>query len=527
MKTIQLIGKGWLPLALVLLTAVQSCDPKELEAGFEDLIGISIYNYIVDNDSTYSSFLSILEAGGIDKTLSAYNPDGYGYTLFLPDNDAIETFIEEVDQYSSLEELIADTEFVEAFSRYHVVNLAIKSDNFPFGALPEYTLSGDILTVSFVIEPDTSYYKINNQAPVSELNIELSNGFIHKISRALEPVTNTTYEWLVLNGGYSIFKAAVDATGLSALFDLNARLEDAADPFTLLIEHDTVFNARGIYSFEDLASWISPEDNDYTKPGNPLYGFVTYHLLEQSRFLDDFADYSTNYTTYSEIPVHINGLGLDILVNPGKEVFDTIIVGQDTTIINFIGFNYDYSNVLTQSGAIHLIDQVLRQVAPNTATQAYEFWDEPLFNEFRQTPGDYLVEDTSALLHFKWWGADLTFVETGDAEHPAWGGDYIFMDGDFTIQYEIPKIVKGIYTVEIRVENVSGSNAVVETYVDGKKVGGLIDLSTGGNPSYPFAWVELGTINFVKYESHLFEVSTLIPGTFSWDVLRFTPYVKE
>lgn len=525
MKKIRLIGVGL--IAAVLFAGIRSCDPKDVEAGFEDLIGISIYNYIVENDSSYSSFLSILEAGGIDLTLSAYNPDGLGYTCFLPDNQAVDEFIENVDQFSSLEDLLADTEFVQAFSRYHVVNLAIKSDNFPFGALPEYTLSGDILTMSFVIEPDTSYYKVNNQAPISELNIELSNGYIHKISSALEPVTSTTYGWLGLHEGYTIFKEAVETTGLTEVFDLNSRLEDAADPFTLLLEHDTVFNARGIYTFQELADWISPEDDNYTESTNPLYGFVSYHMIEQSHFLDDFADYSTNYTTYSEIPVHINGLGLDILVNPGKEVFDTIIVGVDTTIIDYVGFDYDHSNVLTQSGAIHLIDQVLSQVAPNTATQTYEFWDEPLFNEFRQTPGVYLVEDTASLYHFNWWGADLSFVETGDPEHPAWGGDYVFLDGDFTVQYEVPKIVKGIYTIHIRVNNVAGSNALVETFVDGKKVGGLFDLSTGGNSSYPFAWVELGTINFVKYENHIFEIKALIPGTFSWDVLRFTPYVKE
>ena len=525
MKKIRLIGMGL--LAAVLFAGIRSCDPKDVEAGFEDLIGISIYDYIVENDSSYSSFLSILEAGGIDKTMSAYNPDGYGYTMFLPDNKAVDDFIKKSEQFSSLDDLIADTDFVRAFSRYHVVNLAIKSDNFPFGALPEYTLSGDILTVSFVIETDTSYYKINNQAPIFEINVELSNGYIHKISSALEPVTFTTYEWLESHSGYSLFKATVDACGLKDVFDLNSRPEDAADPFTLLMEHDSVFNARGIYTFKELAEWISPDDENYTDASNPLNGFVTYHMIEDSRFLDDFADFSTNYTTYSEIPVHINGLGLDILVNPGKEVFDTIIVGLDTTIIDYAGFDYDNSNVLTLSGAIHFIDQVLRQVAPNTATQTYEFWDEPLFNEYRQTPGSYLVEDTSSLLHFTWWGADLTFVETGDPEHPAWGGDYILMDGDFIIQYEVPKIVKGIYTVEMRVDNVAGSNALVETYIDGKKVGGLFDLSIGTNSSYPFQWVELGTINFVKYENHTFEIRTLIPGTFRWDVLRFTPYVKE
>lgn len=38
---------------------------------------------------------------------------------------------------------------------------------------------------------------------------------------------------------------------------------------------------------------------------------------------------------------------------------------------------------------------------------------------------------------------------------------------------------------------------------------------------------ELGTINFVKYEDHLVVIKSLIPGRFSWDLIRFEPYVKN
>jgi len=525
MKIYRLIGTALMFLAI--LAGYRACDPQSVEAGFEDLLEQSIYDYIVENDSAYSSFLSILEAAGIDKTLSAYNPDGIGYTCFLPDNAAVDAFIAQSDRFSSLEEMLDDTEYVRAFGRYHVVNMEIKSDDFPFGALPEYTLSGDILTVSFIIEPDTSYYKINNQAPISKLNIEVTNGWVHAISSALIPVTKTTYDWLEENHGYSIFKEAADAAGLESLLDLSTRENENAEPFTLLLEHDSVFKKRDINSFEELAEWISPGDDNYTDPQNLLYGFVSYHILEGSRFLDDFVDDATNYTTYSAIPVLINGNGLDILINPGKEIFDTIIEQKDTTIVDFIGFNYDDSNILTQSGAIHFIDQVMRQQSPTRATQTFEFYDEPLLNEFRETPGEYLIEDTSLLYHFTWSGSDLYFIETGDPEHPAWGGDYLFMDGDFSITYEIPKIVQGIYNVLLRVETISGANALVEVFIDGKNVGGLVDLSSGGNSNYPFEMRELGTINFVKYEEHTIEIKSLIPGRLSWDLLRFEPYVKE
>jgi hypothetical protein len=156
--------------------------------------------------------------------------------------------------------------------------------------------------VSFVIEPDTSYYKINNQAPVVFQNIELSNGFIHVINSTLKPIVYTSYGWLEQHSGFSIFKAAVDTTGLQETFNLNTKDKLVnARAFTLLLEHDSIFNKQNIYSFDDLANFISPGNSDYTNTSNPLNNFVRYHLLTDSRFLDDFVGVVTNYTTYSGI----------------------------------------------------------------------------------------------------------------------------------------------------------------------------------------------------------------------------------
>ncbi len=509
----------------VALIGIRSCDPAVVEANFEDMIDITIYDFVVENKDDFSSFLSILEQGGVDKTLSAYNPNGIGYTLFLPTNEAVDRFIEESDQFSSLDELLADQVYISAFSRFHAVNQAIKSDDFPFGALPAYTLSGDILTVSFIVEPDTSYFSINNQAPVTIPNIEASNGYVHVVSSALKPVTYTTYGWLEQNDGYDLFLSAVEATGYADDFDIDVKDEgETARPFTLLLEHDTVFGKRGIHTFEDLVADISPDDSDYTDELNPLNNFVAYHRLTEINFLDDFEDEATNYSTYSEIPLNINGLGLDIVINKGKQVFDTLVSGVDTTIIDFIGFNYDNSNILTQSGTVHFIDQILRQVQPSRAIQTFQFAGEPLFDEFSLEPGEYLVEDTSSLLNIRWSGSDLFFVQESDETHPSWGGDYIVLGGDFTVSYTIPKIVQGNYMVLFGADAFSGLNALVEVSIDGKKLGGLIDLTSLGSADNPYAQIELGSIDFLKYEQHTIQVRSFVPGTLLWDYIRFEPY---
>ncbi len=510
-------------IAICIIPAFFSCGKPEITANFKDQEKLSIYDYMVVNSAKYSSFLRILEAGKIAKTLSAYNPNGTGYTLFLPDNETINKYIQQSGTYSNLDELVADTAYVRIFGRYHIVDMSINTNDFPFGALPEYTLSGDLLTVSFVNEPDTSYYKINNQSPVVLPNVELSNGYVHVINTALSPVVYTTYGWLELHPGYTILKDAIDATGLKTSFDINIKLDKEANSFTFLAEPDSVFARRNINSFEDLANYISPGNTDYTNVSNPLNNFIRYHQLTDTRFLDNFVDVITNYSTYSEIPLNINGSGLDIAINKGKQNFDTLISGIDTTIIDFVGFYYDNSNILTQSGVVHFINQILTQQKPSRAIQTFQFYEEALFNEFRLVPGTYLVEDSTSLNTIKYKGVDLFFVKSDDAASTAWSGDYIMLNGDFSITYKIPKLVQGSYTVFLGADAFNTENALIEISIDGIVMGGLLDLSTGGSSAYPFAQTKIGTIDFIKYEQHTIGIKSLIPGKFNWDYIRFEP----
>jgi uncharacterized surface protein with fasciclin (FAS1) repeats len=507
-----------------------SCDPESLPIEFEELEKQTIYDYITEHKDQYSSFLSILERSGLDKTLSAYNPNGDGYTLFLPTNEAIDSFILK-SNYSSLEELLNDEDYIWYLSRYHVVNEGINSNDFPFGAFSEYTLTEDFLAVSFIIQTDTAYYKINNQAPVIQTNIELSNGFIHIVNRALTPITNTAYQWIKANGGYSLFLQAVDTTGLDALLNINPKVDENSLPFTLLIEHDSVFYKRGIYSFVQLANLVSPSRTDYNNPLNPLYNYVAYHVLSQRMFIDDFQGVASNYSTYSDIPLHVDGRGMDIMINTGKEMFDTIVhsVG-DTTFINYVGLYYDASNVITQSGVIHFVDRILRQQTPSRAIQTYEFFDRPLFEEFQVLTGSYLIEDSTVLNSITYSGSELTYVLYPEEENiNVWSEDCIQLEGDFTFSFRIPKIVQGNYTVFLGADFYSPDkeNAVIEVFIDGKKVGGTIDLSNDpevhASADNPFGNKELGTINFIKYTSHTVTIKSLIPGTFGGDYIRFEP----
>lgn len=511
---------------LLLAVGTFSCDPPIREATFEDLERLTIYDYLMDNEEEFSSFISILEKGGVLKTLSAYNPNGLDYTLFAPNNDAMNRFINESDQFSSVNDILSNEVYAASFSRYHIVNEGVLTNDFPFGAFSEPTLSGDFLTVSFIIEADTSYYKINNQAAVNLPNIETSNGYVHHLETALVPITYSSYDWLANNSSFSIFKQAVDLTGLQPLIDFNIKEDENKQAVTVLAEPDSIYQNAGIFSVDDLAAVVSPGNTDYTSSSNGLYNYVAYHVLTGSFFLDDFADENTNYNTMSEIPLNINGRGLEIEINPGKEMFDTIVHQPgDTTFIDYVGVLYDESNVITQSGAIHFINRMMKQQPPSRTNLTYQFYEESVIWEFYQIgEGSFLIEDPELLNNIEYTGSDLSYEivnEDGEDITNAWNNDYLILDGDFTISYTTPQIVAGRYTVFLGAEAFNSENALVEVFIDGKKIGGLVDLTTLGSEDNPFQQIRLGNVDFKSYARHKVEIRPLIPGRFLWDNIRF------
>ncbi len=514
-------------IAILGAVLLHSCellfpDPDENPL-FNDELQVSLYDYIVENQDQFSSFLSILEAGGLEKTLSAYNPHGNGYTLFMPDNEAIEQFIVEHPVYTSLDDILNDSEFASTFSRYHVLNMSVRSNNFPYGAFPQKTLSDNYLTVSFIISEDSSYYRINNQARVTFPNIELSNGYIHYIDEALQPVTFTTYEWLEFTPGYSIFKAAIDMTAYDTLLAINSNEEDISRDYTLLLESDAVFENMGIASFDDLVEYVSPDAGDFTDRNNPLNKFVGYHILVGNYFIDDFEGNATLYNTVAQVPMNIDGTGLDVAINPGKQVFDTIVNGGDTTIVDFVGIFYDASNLLTQTGSLHFIDQVLTVKTPKRDDKNYQFTENTFINERKNDPGTYFVDDVDKLEYMDWSGTDLYYQKSAEGIR-AWGNDYLELVGDFEISYEIEPQIPGDYRVYIRGEANSKDNAVVEVFIDGRKISGLLDFTSGADSRNPYETKYAGSVSYTEYGTHVVTIKTLIPGKFLWDAVRFEPF---
>ncbi len=519
-------------LGLVLMLGSQACEEVSTKFETEDNL-VPISTHLYDNTDIYSSYISIMETGGLKDALSSYNPNGEKYTLFLPSNDAFEHFFQESDDYNSLDDLLADTETVFAMSRYHVINLMVFSNDFPLGALPDTSLTGDILTIAYIAGEDSVYYKVNSEAQVVKEDIEMTNGVIHEIDKVLLPITYSGYDWLAANPDYSIISALFELTGLKdslGVVRINSFGQEEKNSYSLLVEADSIFNNVDIYSVDDLVELYAKGETNFTDPANNLWQFAAYHIMAESIFLADLKVGETgrpaafNYNTFASLPVQIIS-GFEITINKGVEVFDSIPKGEGWEYIDYLEIMVAQSNIQTKNGPIHLIDRVMDLFKPGRTQRTFQFYEDPVIKAIQNSPRIYLFKnkDMADFTYLTWSGLDeLSWVKSGSSFESASNQDYIYVDGDFSITYKIPQILPGRYGFQIRANSADEKNATIQVFLDGKRIGSNVNLTTGGSGGgNPYRLFNLGIIELTKYEKHVIEVRSLIPGRFTWDYIRF------
>ncbi len=510
-------------LGLGGLMMMVSCEESTPDRSFYEDEIVTITDYLKNHKETYSYFWQILEVAELRIPLTAYNPFGDRFTLFLPSDGAFEAFIAKMPEYTSFEDLLADVAYVRLLGRYHLVNKAFNTNEFPYGALPDTTASGDFLTVGFSSELDTTFYKINNVATIEAGNIEVANGFIHVINQVLEPNAYDSFEWLQKTEGFSIISGLLELTGLKDTMGIYRKTqagEIIKNRYTVLAEHDSIYLRNGISSLDDLIDRYSSPGLSYDDPDNELYQLAAYHLLEGSYFLDEFIG-SSNYNTYANFPVQINA-GLEIRINTGADTFRIDVIEGDTSYINYISLYYQESNQLSKNGAIHMISEIMELFKPSRSQRTFQFYEEPQIFKVRNIYSIHEFVDVENFEIIKWTGPEsLYFVKA--AGDRATNEDYILIEDEFTIEYTIPKVIPGKYTVSLRTHAYSQNNASIQVYIDGQKLGGNLDLTAGGTSSNPYKIFNLGELEFSVYEEHLVFIQALIPGQFIWDYISFTP----
>ena len=293
--------------------------------------GETVADYVLNRSDRYSHFINMLERA---KLLSLLNTYGQ-YTLFLPDNEAVEKYVQEQDSIfhatkdsdypvwtgvtSPLVEELSDS-MATVIARNHVIEASTRMAEMGEGALPERNFNNRLLGVNFVVKDEQYYIMLNNSAAIIYGDNNVENGVVHLVDKVISPSQKNVPE---LIGSYNYFKLFTEALNVTGFCDsLKLDNDDSYNyeeysitdailgyvtyapktkfyKYTAFLETDEVFNANGIYTLDDLKGfaekWYGKEESDNPRsPRNALNKFVAYHFVPREMPHNKIVPYAIN-----------------------------------------------------------------------------------------------------------------------------------------------------------------------------------------------------------------------------------------
>ena len=301
---------------LVIVLSILACREEIDKSNRYVFTGETVADYMLNRSEKYSHMITLMKRAGLFGLLQTYGQ----YTLFLPDNAAVERYLREQDSIywatkdspifvntgitsPDIEELSDSMAVIIA--RSHLLNLAYHTANMGEGALPTRNFNNRYLGINYDVVGEKFYIMVNNKSAIIDGDNEVENGIIHIVDKAINPVEMNVPQLIASCDFFSIFNEALNVTGFKDSLVLDLDMSYIWDPtatagvgtpsyypklkyhkYTGFIETDDVFNTNGIYALADLKvfaeKWYGTEDRDNTQsPRNALHKFVSYHFLNR------------------------------------------------------------------------------------------------------------------------------------------------------------------------------------------------------------------------------------------------------
>jgi uncharacterized surface protein with fasciclin (FAS1) repeats len=257
------------------------------------------------------------------------------FTIFAPTNDAFAKLLEELGL--TAEELLADSETLNAVLRYHVIEgVAMSADIVSMleesDAIYPEALSGIRMKVAL----DGGSIKINDVATVVTADIKASNGVIHIVDTVLTP-PGTIADVVAKSAGdeetpqFTTFLAAMQAAGL---------VETLSDPeaeFTIFAPTDEAFAA----ALEALG--MSAED--FLADTEKLTSILLYHVVPDEVYSGDMVAMLVATPDGVDVTT-VNGATAKVTAGEdgGVKINEANLIGVD---------------IIASNGVIHVIDAVI------------------------------------------------------------------------------------------------------------------------------------------------------------------------
>lgn len=432
-------------MSLFSVSLFYSCNDPELEqrTNFEELIG----EFLENNFDEYGDFVKIIYRAESMSFLKAYG----GYTVFAPDNRAVNEYLGELG-VSSIEEI--SKEELKDLLKYHVIKDTISTTEFIDGRMNTQNEFGHYVTTGTYFEGGQPVIKVNKYAKILEKDIRMANGIIHKIGDVIRPEKKPAAQVIDENDNYSIFAEALKATGW---YDT---LMIADGPHTVFAVSNEAYAKESIKSFQDLLGEIAPGTENLKDTLNDLNKYIGYHILKNNlRYVTDLiADRAALTRAHNEV-ITIKMSGAKVLVN------DDLFAG-----IHEPGFEMDrpVSDRTVLNGVVHEMKEDFRIKVRNPFAVYWDVAEQieimKIPGVFRR-PGGHAYLDNGQLENIVWYGEKNRIeYKAGLGGNEGW---HVFDDRiDVNlrpeviqwIEFKTPILVAGEYKLWVCTRNVHGDN---------------------------------------------------------------------
>ena len=376
-----------------------SCRKDSLVKGVSNVVNMT--QYLSEHPDNFSELTKILKISGTASFLNAYG----SYTLFAPTNVAVQAYLKEKGKANV--EAIGEEEW-KSFIRLHLLEDSIPTSKFTDGKLFKLTMYGQYLTTSTVNTEGITKMRVNRQANIISANILVGNGLIHSIDNVLKPAELSVAQTLEANPQYSIFTAALKATGLYDSLNVNpANNPDANKKFqTVIAETNESFAQAGFPDFKTLSERFSKSGNPMSKTDS-LHIFMQYHILYEAKYLADII-VADAHRTLAPLEVLTSKLsGQTVLIN------DDIFNGTREPGFELIR---NVSDVTANNGVIHQASKhfAIKIRAPYRVDFDVAAFPELLKNTayYKVKTYPFTVEETATLSEIKFSGNESGLIYT-------------------------------------------------------------------------------------------------------------------
>lgn len=508
MKKILLLS-GLLLLSLWIVSCKDSLEDSTFATAEEKPVGI-----FLESQPEYSEWVKLLKRTNL---FNALNISKTKFTCFIADNDAVQKFLQEKG-YATIDDIpLADAIYL---MRYHIVPGNAYTHSSFSGQILDTTASGDYLTVRYREGGINAMY-VNDASLIIRRDIETINGYLHKIDKPLDPITESVWDLISKENNYSIFREALQYCQMEEWLKARNKTvneKSVRDYKTIFVVSNETFQQEGINSLEDLKNRYPSQDG--TSQDSVLRQFLLYHIINSytdfsqlSEFDKDATEKTKNYVTMATDQVlSVEDLNKQLVIN---RYADSVLLVSD---------RYDQQ---ANNGYLHEIDNIMPISIPRPAKFVWEFTDIEdcrILNEYRKTslPDQtsykidrenateiewFTVPDNDNAVQYNirrsWTNGDLLNVSLGNV---GW------------VKIKTPVIVKGTYKITLRKFN-WGTRGKNQVYIDDEKIGGVVDYSGQGGGEYKV----LGTKTFPENARHWVKFVSLKSGPTEVDQLTFEP----